>query len=311
MACNRLPDSFADMLLRLTEAHNGAVKHGDELPLILNSAGLIGADRAALMLAEDEYQLSRAQLAASYPGRRAAVKSAQDFCLRARDVLQYFLGRTWTGEWLAAGWNGTLMVPQGMAELLVLTNQLSSYFAAHPEQQCAMLAVTAAEAQARSSAMVSADQAVTDAEVESLTRRNVTNAKWTAARKRLRNLCRELAQHLEDMDPRWLWFGFNMPGAPTTPAVPEAIVVAPQSGARLQVSCEPSPGATNYRFYAQRVGVDPQPVLEGSSTEPLFITGPLVAGAEYLIYLSAVNDGAASVLSAPVSAQVPAVNAAA
>ena len=47
MACNRLPDSFADMLLRLTEAHNGAVKHGDELPLIPNTAGLIGADRAA------------------------------------------------------------------------------------------------------------------------------------------------------------------------------------------------------------------------------------------------------------------------
>ncbi len=124
-----------------------------------------------------------------------------------------------------------------------------------------------------------------------------------ALRRRLSDLRSELLMRLEDMDPRWLEFGFNLPGAATVPAVPENVVVTAQPGACLQIACDPSPRATSYRFYTQRPIVDTEPILTGSATEPLFVTVPLVPGAEYLIYVSAVNEGAESHLSEPVNAR--------
>ena len=89
----------------------------------------------------------------------------------------------------------------------------------------------------------------------------------------------------------------------TVPAVPGDVVVMALPGARLQIACDPSPGATSYRFYTQRLIVDPEPVLAGGARGPLFVTAPLVPGAEYLIYVGAVNEGAESSLSEPVSAK--------
>ena len=97
-------------------------------------------------------------------------------------------------------------------------------------------------------------------------------------------------------------FGFNMPGAPTTPEVPENVVVTPLPGAQLQVVCAPSPNATRYRFYYQRPSVDPAPIFAGGSEDPLFVIEGLTAGQVYQVYVSAANDGAESLLSAPVNA---------
>lgn len=107
---------------------------------------------------------------------------------------------------------------------------------------------------------------------------------------------------LGPLDPRWRQCGFNMPGAPTVPAVPTNVVVTPLAGGTLQIACDPSANATRYRFYIQRAILDPEPILAGSATEPLFITSPLTVGTVYLVYVSAVNDGAESELCEPVNA---------
>ena len=103
------------------------------------------------------------------------------------------------------------------------------------------------------------------------------------------------------MDPRWRQFGFNLPGATTVPAVPENVVVTPLSQARLQIACAPSAHATHYRFFQQRPIIDPEPIYTGHANDPLFVTTSLVAGQQYLVYVTAVNDGAESELSSPVS----------
>jgi hypothetical protein len=82
--------------------------------------------------------------------------------------------------------------------------------------------------------------------------------------------------------------------------VPEGVAVLALPGAQLQITCDPSVGATSYRFYAQRPIVDPVPVALGFAEEPLFISEPLVAGADYIVYVSASNDGAESGLSSGV-----------
>ena len=242
--------------------------------------------------------------------RKAAVAAAYDFCFKTRDVLENYLGREWSEAWFATGWVSNLVIPQSFDDLYELSLSLGSYFTAHPTQENTGLGVTAAAAQATATALRNANLAVNAAELASATKKIVRDEKLVAARKRLSGLCKELSQRLEDLDPRWRAFGFNMPGAATVPEVPVNVVVTPLPLARLQIACDASPNATLYRFYLQRPILDPEPILVGNSSEPLFVTESLVAGQQYVIYVSAVNEGAESDLSDPVSATALAAAAA-
>ncbi len=185
---------------------------------------------------------------------------------------------------------------QSFDGLYDLIYTLTAYFTAHPTQECEDLGVTSAAAQAAYNALVSTNTVAINAEALALTKKDVCDAALTTARKRLSGLCEELSQRLGPLDPCWRQFGFNMPGAATVLALPEQVAVVPQPGARLQISCDPSPNATSYRFYVQRPIVDPEPILAGSATEPL------VAAQVYQVYVSAINEGAESELSLPVNA---------
>ena len=301
MAANPIPQSFPSLFVHATDAFLGAETHGASIPLLINTGTLIGADRLALIMAQEEYEAARGALTGLSTARKAAVKAAYDFCFTARDVLAYYCGREWNNGWIAAGWLNSLKIPQGYDDLYTLTFKLVGYFEANPTHANTELGVTAAAAQTLVTALQSANAAYLNAEVDSQQHRNVRDEKVTAMRKRLSGLCKELSQRLDDLDPRWRWFGFNLPGAPTVPEVPQAVAVFALPGARLQITCDPSVGATSYRFYAQRPILDPVPVPVGTSDEPLLVTEPLVAGQEYLVYVSAVNEGAESLLSEAVS----------
>jgi len=136
------------------------------------------------------------------------------------------------------------------------------------------------------------------------------DAKQMALRKRLSGLCKELSQRLEPLDGRWRDFGFNLPGAATTPAVPRHVSVDNHMPLQFLVACDPSPNATGYRFYYQRPIVDPEPIWAGSATDPLFVITDLAAGQLYQVFVSATNEGAESELSTPVQAAAQAAVAA-
>ncbi len=302
MACNTIPNSYPSLIVHLGEAQTGAEELGAVIPLLINTEEAIAANRMALMSAQTAYRGARGAIAPRQVARREAVSAAYDFCLKSRDVLMNYLGREWNEGWIAAGWLDTLRIPQGFDDLYDLTFTLTEYFTAHPTHQNTELGVTAAAAQVVFNSLSATNAALTNADVLSLIKRNTRDDAQRAARKRLSGLCKELSQRLEDLDPRWRAFGFNMPGAATVPEVPENVVVVPQPGARLQVSCDASPNATRYRFYLQRPIVDPEPVLAGGSDEPLFLSEALTPAQVYQVYVSAVNEGAESDLSDPVSA---------
>lgn len=311
MACNRLPDAYPSLLVHITVAQHGAVELGAELPLLINTAPLIAADRLALIETQTAHRVARSTMAPLYKARRAAVKSAYDFCLTARDVIQFHLGREWNGLWIAAGWeHGKLSIPQGYDALYDLTLTLIGYLAARPGQEVPSLHVTSVWAQAVHNELSVAQRAVIDAEADAMVKRNACDVAWTAARRRLCDLNKELSMRLGPLDARWLLFGFNMPGAAEAPRVPEEVVVTPLVGARFQVRCAPVPRATRYRYYVQRPVLDPVPVPVGGTAEPLFVTPALEPGTEYLVYVSAANQGAESGLSAPVTARTGAAMAA-
>ncbi len=302
MACNTIPTSYPSLIVHVGEAFAGAENIGASVPLLINTAVLIGADRTALMTSQTDYRAARSAIVPQQAARRAAVDGAYDFCLKSRDVLFNYLGREFSEAWLAAGWLDTLSIPQSFDGLYDLTYTLTQYFTAHADQENEELGVTSAAAQAAFNALVGTNTAVINAETFSATRRIERDAAQSAARRRLSGLCKELSQRFEDLDPRWRQFGFNLPGAATVPAVPVNVVVTLLPLAQLQIACDASPNATRYRFYLQRPILDPEPVLAGGSDEPLFVTEPLTPGQVYQVFVSAVNEGAESDLSDPVTA---------
>ncbi len=302
MACNNIPQSYPSLIVHMTEAEGGANTYGSTLPLLINTAIAIGEDRAMLITGQTEYRQARKALVSLFAARRTAVTEAYDFCFTARSVLEKYLGREWTEAWVDTGWMLTLAIPQSFEGLYELSLSLVSYFTENPTQENEELGVTIIAAQAVVNNLTTTNQAVNNADAVSGLRKDTRDEKFKAARKRLSGLCKELSQRLDDMDPRWRAFGLNMPGAATVPEIPENVVVVPQPGARLQISCDPSTNATGYRFYLQRPIVDPEPIHVGSSAEPLFLTEALTAGQQYVVFISAVNEGAESDLSNAVNA---------
>lgn len=294
--------SYAPLIVQVTKASDGATTIGAGIPLLINTAALIGADRLALITAQDEFKAARSALAPLSTTRKAAVEAAYDFCFTARDVIRYFCGREFNEAWLAAGWRNTLEIPKDYDGLYALTLTLVGYLAANPTQQNADLGVTSANAQTTLNNLTTSNTTILNQRALTQEKGEVRDEKLLAVRKRLSGLCKELVQRLGPLDPRWRQFGLNMPGAATVPAVPENVVVTPWTLARLQISCDASPNATHYKFYYQRPIVDPVPVYAGYAADPLFVTEGLTAGQEYLVYVSAVDEGAESELSAPVSA---------
>ncbi len=186
---------------------------------------------------------------------------------------------------------------------------MGPYLAAHVAQENAALDVTAVraadvyEALSESRAEINAQlnqcgglKGTRDAAVEVLGRR-------------LRGLCNELLQRIGRSDPRWRQFGLNIPATQSMPAVPVDVVVNTELPGQLIITCAPSRYATYYRFFTQRLIVDPEPVFAGRAESPLFIVTGLAAGSQYEVFVVASNESADSRFSEPVAGVVTAARA--
>ena len=129
MASNSIPNGYASLIVQITKAYDGATNIGAGIPLLINTAALIGADRLALITGQDEFKAARSAIAPLSATRKAAVNAAYDFCFTARDVIRYFCGREFNESWLAAGWTNTLEIPRDHDGLYALTLTLVGYLA--------------------------------------------------------------------------------------------------------------------------------------------------------------------------------------
>jgi len=297
-------------MVRGGDAYAGASSIGAGIPLLINTAAFIGTDLSAAQVAQLDYKTVRGGLSELSEALRTQRGLAYDFCFTARDILRVYCGREWGEAWLVAGFEEGQAVPRSYAELRELLVALNNYFSLNPTHENEAVGITAALASTRLVALQSAHEVINARWASIEAKVQLRDARVAALRRRLSGLGKELSQRLGDLDPRWLEFGFNLPGAPTTPEVPVDVVVTPLPGAQLQVACAPSPNATHYRFYYQRPIVDPAPIAAGNAEDPLFVIEGLTAGQAYLVYVSAVNAGAESELSEPVNG-TPALAAAA
>ena len=205
---------------------------------------------------------------------------------------------------MAAGFHNSLAVANNDPFLSTLLGALQTFFANHEDWEDPAHQITAAQAQAVNSALTNARGAVNAGKLACSTTKAARDAALEAMQVRLRGLCAELKQAIGNYDSRWLAFGLKVPGASSTPAIPQNIAVNNATSGQLQVTCDASPNATRYRCYLQRPMVDPLPVLAGSSPAPLVLLTNLPPGQLYQVYMTAVDDNAESGLSTPVQTQV-------
>lgn len=304
MARNTLPASYPGLVLLTQRCLNGATTHGAGIPLILNTAARITTDRAAMLTAQAVYQAGCGTSPAIGGALKTARTAAYNFGRVARNVLETYLGTKHTEAWRPTGFITDLEVPRKESGLVALLTALRTYFSAHSSQENAALNVTALQAETLLSNLTTARLNFDALKGGCRTDRNDRDGKVRAMRRRISGLIHELDQEISPLDPRWLDFGLNLPGAASVPKAPQNVAATPTMPGQLQVSCDASVNATGYRFYYQRPILDPEPIQAGSASDPLFIIMALTPGQSYLIYASATNAGGESELSEPVTAVV-------
>lgn len=312
MAANPVPARFGELMELSAENVAGATALGATIPLVINTAALISADRSAALSAQNAYETVLAGFRNLRGTVEAARANAYEFATITRNWLENFLGRRWNQDWRAVGFDGnSLAIPRTEAGLVTLVERMGLYLSAHSSQENPNLNITAARAGTLYSALTQARVNINAQCNQCGTLKAARDAAVTTLGRRIRGLCNELLQRIGRNDPRWREFGLNVPAASTVPAVPVEVVLSNSTPGQLLVTCAPSAHASYYRFFAQRTIVDPEPVFVGRSDNPLFLITGLVPGAAYEVFVTAANSGAESRFSEPATSVVTDVGEAA
>ena len=173
--------------------------------------------------------------------------------------LKPVLGTQWNSAWNAAGFvSGSLAVPAHPQSLLLL---LSAYYTANPSREVKSvngIDCTAAACKASSDAIVAAQTASNQSNTDGGTAQSNLQAGIDAGRTRASGLQSELGQLLDDNDPRWLAFGFDLPGHTSGPDVPQNLTLtAGAAGSQtLYAHCDYPRRADGFRFIARNEAGD-------------------------------------------------------
>ena len=270
------------------KAKDGAAAHS-EIALTQNTSARIQTDVAAASAAEAQYQTAVAAIVPLQQAYLAAIASAYTFAQRAKDVLKPHCGNQHCVLWNAAGFTGSLTIPQSWNGLRVLAGSLGTYLSANTAQEVAALQVTVTRAGEIITALDATRNAVTAARQTAAAKRELRDTAFTALRTRLRGLADELKQLVGRDDLRWRAFGLNVPAEPAVPPQPEDLAVINDTPLQLLLRCEPVAYAARYRWWRRAHNGVGEPELVGSSELPMFLAEGLAGNTRWDILVSAVN----------------------
>lgn len=128
----------------------------------------------------------------------------------------------------------------------------------------------------------------------------------TNARYRASGLLAELTQLLDANDPRWLAFGFELPGNPSGPDVPANVVAAPGAAGShaLFIHWDDARRADGYRVVVSDTSTGTE-VTEQLTQDAEVSIGNLPVGSKVNVVVSARNATGESQPTDPVSVVVP------
>ena len=225
-----------------------------------------------------------------------AVTDSQIFVRVVRDFLKSVFGTLYTDLWTALGFNDSLAVSKLPDELKRMLLAIISHLTNNPSLEVANV-ITAARAQALHDALNAAQHALLSQEADVTIAMNDRDAKYDILRKRISSVYQELLVELDELDPRWKKFGFNIPGADETPEQVTGVKVTLIGPTAAAVKWEASQRASYYRVWTKLHGTPDDYVAVGSPADLDFTIENLPANAMIDIVVTAVNNGGESPVS--------------
>ena len=291
MASNKLPANLDELITLGEDAADGAHQLETTIGLKQNTEADIRADLGALANKKSLYDAAVSDRKPLNTAMTVARSNARGFLTTARDVFKKFLGGQPSAAWAAPGWSSQSMAVPSTSELILpLLGSVKNYLTTNPARENAPLEVTAANANALHQALSNARSALNNQETLIGQRKTDRDAGEEQFRKRIRGLISELAQRLDDMDPRWLTFGLKQPGAADSPDAVTNTRATALGGGKVRVQSDPAPRAEYYQVWIQVAGADADFRLADSPAEPDKILEGLTAGASAQFKMRAVNE---------------------
>lgn len=221
------------------------------------------------------------------------------------NTLRPALGAHWNSEWNQVGFvNGSLKIPDDPSPVLL---GLRAFYGKNPAREVPSLngtACTAAACQAAADAITKADTESRESNTAlGEAHMNLQNG-LLEAREMLSGLQSELGQLVADDDPRWLAFGFDLPGHHASPEVPQHLVVTPGAAGSLFTHCDDTRRAESYRFKVLDAATGAV-LAELLVHESQVTFEHLTSGTNVKVIASAYNSTGESQACEPVTAVVP------
>jgi hypothetical protein len=222
-------------------------------------------------------------------------------------TLKHLLGQQWNSKWNEAGFTGgSLAVPTNP---MVMLQQLRAYYAKNPAREVPDvqgIACTAAAGEAAAQAISTAQSASNQSNSEAGDAHAAFEAGVAAARRRLTGLREELSQQIGEDDEQWCAFAFAKPGDPSTPEVPENVVVTPGAAGShaLFIDWDDVRRADGYRVRVTNAAGGAQ-LAEELTQDSEAVIGNLPVGATVNITVSARNATGESQPTASITVVVP------
>lgn len=251
------------------------------------------------------YQDGKTALTATQRVLENAFADALAFAQVLRGVLIPKFGSQYSLIWNAVGFfNHTLRMPRTVPDAIGLVGAMELFLKAHPE--CATAGLLTPEiAASKWRALLAARTASNSAKTALRQSKAARDEALEELRDALKQLRRELSMILEDNDPRWLSFGFNVPADIAVPQAPEGLMVEPGLPGEAMLSWQTPVNVDRFHVWQQTMGVDAEPMRVMTTSETSKTVRKLVPGAQVRFHITALNAAGESLPSQSVEFVVP------
>ncbi|MDB6027902.1 MAG: hypothetical protein JWM68_4125 [Verrucomicrobiales bacterium] len=298
---NPIERTIPALLTSAGDVANAARRMKDELLLLQNPEAKIRDDIESLASSRDSHETAKTTLRLTQATVRELFETALESLTLARDIFKPRLGKQFGAPWSQLGMPDSLYFPRSAVALQPIVDSYATFLETNPSAEVPSLNITATYFATLFADLAAARSAVKSQELQVALTMQLRDEKAQQLRKRIRGVIDELHMLMEPLDPRWKTFGFNQPGAEQRPDAPENIQVVLVNETTAMIEIPSTPRASYYRVYKRVIGVDAEPVAIGSPSDTDFTQEDLPRKATVEFFVSAVNSGGESALSAPVT----------
>lgn len=296
MSENTIPRNPGEAIILSGQMVEGLATLGTTLGITQITVETMDPLRSALINAQTAFAAARVAQQSAADAFDAKLAELKDWVGAVRNALVPHLGNRWSTEWVGTGFvPSSTAVPRTIAGLFGVVAAMGSYLTAHPTYAVPATGVTAVKADELNGQINGARMQWNAAKALAGEKMAARDTALAAMRTMMSGLVGILKMILGPLDPRWLQFGLNEPGADSTPGQPQNFTAMETPELTIMAQCDPTPLATRYRWRMKVVGVDTEFRLAASTPAPLAVISGVEPGQTVELFVQAVNGSAQGV----------------